>query len=101
MTLWANAVMTGFFALEIVFKIVVYGVHPFFHVPTQTFDFCVVCASIIEVAAGQSTIAFASALRSLRLMRVFSLAERREFLFIISTHADRRAPTTCVDLKVA
>jgi len=80
-----NYIFTGVFIIEAILKLLAFG-SSYFNSSWNVFDFCVVCASIVDIAMGMldsSSLSFlrvgpqlARVLRVLRVSRVFRLMNK-------------------------
>ena len=87
MLYYSDVVFTALFSVEVVVKLVTYGVvlHPgaYFRSTWNVLDFVVVAASITNIAASQLEISWLKAFRMLRALRPLRMVSRNEGMKII------------------
>ena len=87
MLYYSDVVFTALFSVEVVVKLVTYGVvlHPgaYFRSTWNVLDFVVVAASITNIAASKLEISWLKAFRMLRALRPLRMVSRNEGMKII------------------
>eukprot|EP00808_Paulinella_micropora_P023985 g29760.t1 len=82
----SNLVFTSIFFVEMILKMIAYGLRGYFEESLNRFDFVIVIMSVVEIPLAYSGVSMGggfSALRSLRVLRVFKLSRSSKRMTIL------------------